>query len=669
MVIPRLGTDSGRPSQSFAPVADPVPFDPSFNTTLAWYDAGNAASVHHTANAVNTLDDLSGNARHISNTPTGRPTYDAANGKIVFNGTSNILYNTSPFLWARSEKVVYAVVNVAVGNDIVVLGETNSTSGSSRYAWFGTGKNAPLNTDICTRIVREANTTVIQNRTMGAVFTAGKKLVRFHEKDGMLMAWINGAPCVSTRAYIRNMGELSVTRFCVGGLYANNVGNLATMDLFELVVAEDDTFGEQYEGYLAHKHGLAADLPAGHRYKDEPPVQGDITQYGPPDFQDQIKAALFGDSLTSQNSNINSGVAEFANCGNFCWYNQLSNNRVRLQLLPTSHSKGVSGNSLSSMTSRLSDLDSPPLDYDVCFFMGGTNNLSDSVFDMMLRIDIVISYVTLVLNKVIVVSTITPKVSNPYLATLIATNEHIMRRHGSCMGRVISVDTNTLLNDGTGEPVANALMDTVHFSPYGSYLVGESMDAALEPYFGRAALPDFSAGNLLSNGVLAGTGGTGAGQVASGWTFSYAGPAPSPSKDGNDSQLIASNFTSTAANGNTWEFYQTVTGGFTNGDKLYAVAVVGTANVANISKLHLEMRLAPDSVQTVWQAHGNRGRNGKLPECFTAIGRDYVIVTPVLPLTTGSVTSVKVRMYQENDATGTLTTSDVTIKGIGLFKL
>ncbi|HEU4838234.1 MAG TPA: SGNH/GDSL hydrolase family protein [Micavibrio sp.] len=666
MVIPRLGTDSGRPSQSF-PEAEPVLFDPSLNTLLAWYDAGNASGIHHTANAVDMLDDLSGNGRHISNISAGRPAYDAANGKIAFNGTSNVLYNTSPFLWSRSEKAVYAVINAAVAATGYILAERSSTTGA-HYSFLGTGNNSPNDANLCPRVRRDVNTEVLVNIPMMMVITGEKMIVRLHEKNGLLLGWANGTTSLESRSYERIEGDLTLDRFSLGGGIATSAGNFIAMDFYELIVMEDDSLGEQIEGYLAHRHGLASSLPDGHRYKTAAPLQGDVTDYSIKPAAGPINAVLFGDSLTSQNTTVSGGTIRFNTGANFTWYHQLSNGRCYLQLIPTNHNKGSSGNTLSQMKLRLGDLDA--LTFDVCFLMGGTNSLTSvSYTTMRSQLDEIISYITLKLGKRIVVSYITPKdTDSTGIAAIDNANWHIARRHGSCMGRVIAVDTNSVMNDGTGMPVANALYDNVHFTPYGGYLVGTALDAALEPYFGRGAMPDFSGGNLLANGVLAGTGGSGAGQVAMDWTYATSGPASTASKDGSDAQLVQSDYVSTSAGGNTWELSQTITDGYANGDKIYAAAMVRTANFANIGSLCLEINLAPSSAQTYYNSIGNRSSNGYPPENVTDIGSDYLIVTPVLPLSSDGITSIETRLFLENQLDATQTSADVTIKGIGLFK-
>lgn len=643
-----------------------VPFAPSQVPTEFYIDAADDASINHSANAVNTWNDKSGKGRHISGTLTQRPTYDDATNKVTFDGVANFLFNTSPFLWALSDKAIYLVANITTGANKRIVGETASP-GSARYWPLQTGNSGGQQSDICPNVTTDGNSSLVINRVLGAPLGGAKKIIRVHEKDGMYMSWINGALASKTMSYKRSGASVTPSRFCIGANVNSGPTNFTAMDLYELIIVDNDTYGEQIEGYLAHKHGLTADLPVGHRYKTNPPLQGDTTSYPIPDLTGvPLTAALFGDSLTAANSRSGGGEAAFQNNGYFVAYNQFAGNRVHLPVLPTHYNKGVSGSTLNNMSGRLSDL--TPLACDVVFFMGGTNSTGDGADSMRAYLDLIISHICLTLGKICIWLTITPKndggSSN---AATVEIRDYIMSRHGSCAGRIISVNVHEVLDSGGGTPIPNALVDSVHYTPYGAMKIGEVMDAVLAPYLGRN-VPDFTTGNLLSNGTLSGTGGTGAGQVATGWTFSSTGPAPLASKDGDDYQLIQSNFTATGADGScTSLLQQTITTGYSNGDVLYGVALIEAENVANIAELRLEVILAPNAVQTIYETIGSAAANGNIPEVISAFGQHYLI-TPALPLTSGSITGITVRLYQENDLSGVTTTSKIKVKGMGLFK-
>lgn len=670
MVQPILDQDAGRMPLS---EAETVPFSPSLISTAAWYDVANAASVNHTSNAVNTLGDLSGNARHVSNTSTARPTYDAANGKIVFDGTNDILFNTAPFLWALPKKAVYMVATITAGANKRILGELN-TGNSCRY-FLQTGNSGAEQSDICPRVTTDGNSTSIQNRRLQATgFTGAKRIIRWIDEGGIFSAKVDGANALSSPSVKKSSLTLTPNRFGIGGTANTTPSDWTAMDFYELIICDNDDHGEQIEGYLAHKHGLTANLPAGHRYKTNPPMQGDITSNAPPSFSGQtIKAMLFGDSISAQSAGVSGGtLMMYANCGVFTCYNQLAGNRAYLALRPSSHNQGSSGNQLSQMVSRLGDLDA--LDFDVCFFMGGTNDApATTESNFRIAYDNIISYITLKLGKTVVCQTMTPKTWSPGNevagnAWMDTQNLYIMSNHGSRFGRVICTDVNAAINDGADLPIANALTDNVHLQPYGALKCAQKMDADLFPYWGRNMV-NFTSGNLLANGTLAGTGGTGTGQVATNWDFTYAGPLPTASKGAGGEQIVECNFTSTGAdNSNVWEFKQSITSGYAQGDGLYAVALIEADNVANVSKLQIEMDFLPGGTETIHQARGNYGANGQIAENYGDFG-EYCISTPTMFINNATLpTSIRVRVYLENRTTGLPTTSTVKIKGIGLFK-
>ena len=58
------------------------------------------------------------------------------------------------------------------------------------------------------------------------------------------------------------------------GSHVDDTNSYAELEVAELVAfdtAVSNSEREKMEGYLAHKYGLTADLPAGHTYKTTPP--------------------------------------------------------------------------------------------------------------------------------------------------------------------------------------------------------------------------------------------------------------------------------------------------------------------------------------------------------------------------------------------------------------
>jgi lysophospholipase L1-like esterase len=644
-------------------------FGPALNTTLAWFDASDAATVTQSGGAVTQLNDKSGNTRHIGNTLTRRPTYDGANGKITFDGVNDSLYNSQPFLYEAGQYALYAVINMASSNYKCVLGEARGSSTAPGYCPFMTGTGI-LNDEITPYINNDAGSSLKANISTQASFAGTKKIVRITEKDGFITPWINGALAGNPLSYTRAGSTLTLDRFALGCRpEGTGDGNfIAAFELYEMIIAPDDSLGRQYEGYLAHKHGLTADLPVGHPYKAAQPLQGDVTDYTPALQTGPIRAALFGDSITAANSVNGSDAKTYRHSGYFTAYNALAKNRI---YLPVVNNKGVGGDSTDVMVGRLSDITA--LTFDACFFMGGTNDISGGENFNTIRneIDQILNHITITLGKTAIVLTILPRTHSADAVNrkqkLNDLNAFIMAAHGTREGRVISVNLYDSLDDGNDEPIVNATYDGLHPTPYGAMLMGQDISSRLAPYYGDGGAVDFSSGNLLANGTLSGTGGTGSGSIATGWTLSVSGPAVTATKDSSGYQKIETNYTSNAGD-NRFDFTQTITSGYANGDTIQALALVEVENVANIDELQLEISLGPDAVQTHWRSYGMGQSGYAIAENYLESG-EYLISTPPIALTSGSVTSITTRFHHQVKDSGVVTTSTVTIKGIKLLKL
>jgi len=75
-MMPSLSLSSfmGERNSSYGGGAPPPYVDPTSLTNLGmWLDPADTASINHTANLVNQINDKSGNARHATSTLTQRP--------------------------------------------------------------------------------------------------------------------------------------------------------------------------------------------------------------------------------------------------------------------------------------------------------------------------------------------------------------------------------------------------------------------------------------------------------------------------------------------------------------------------------------------------------------------------------------------------------------------
>ncbi len=649
---------------------------PAFLPNLQlWLDASDSSSITHATNAVSQWNDKSGNARHVSQGGSGtlKPTYNGTDHYVSFDG-GDYLYNTSPFLHASSGYAIYAVIDGTASNYAAVVAEGNSGSAITAFAPFMTGAGGD-NGKITPFIVSDGGSALKANGPLGAAtsHSGAKKLVRITEEYRVLTAYINGTVNDLPRHYMD--ATLTLNRFCLGAVPRSTFDYPGTFKLYEIIIAEDDRYGVEIEGYLAHKHGLTSSLPSDHLYKSDAPMTNAILpSIGT--IGDAQKAALFGDSISNQNSAAFSTIASYYSYGYFTNYNALSGLRMEL---PTANNKGISGERTGQMVSRM-ETDLSGLTFDTCFFMGGTNDIGndDPESDIVENISRIINYVTMTLGKRMVLMTMLPRTQSGDVsgkqARAANVNAWIMNQHASRRGKVISVDLFSDMDDGTGEPIANSTSDGLHPTPYGAMLCGQRLQASLNPYYDSSAI-DFSAGNLLTNGSLAGTGGTvgsnASGSVATGYAFSGSGGTGgrTGSKNANGSQRLVMGL-SGGTSSDTMRLSQTVSAGFAVGDTVYGVALVEVSGTpAKIYRNALELRLTGTGVPTLATVSGmeNQTDTNFIGEQYLIPGQ-YYLVTPDLTISSGSSMSLEWRYEMQGDSSSGTSSGTIDIMGAGIFK-
>lgn len=658
------------------------PFVPTLVSGLQlWLDASDVTTITHSGNAVSQWNDKSTHARHVSQggASTLRPTYDGANGKIGFDG-GDYLYNTSPFMYANGKIAIYAVLKIPAANGTNFLAEGSSSSNNPVYIPCQV-KAGSTNSDIASMARNDANTTLSANNigNGATAYDNTKRIVRLCDSGTTFTAHVNGAQSSTIVDYVRS-GTLTLNRFAVGTLLRASASGYLIGDIYEIIVCADDSYGSEIEGYLAHKHGMTGSLPSWHPYKSKAPVSTD----GPPALSlvtGTVKAALMGDSITAAvNVGGNATTESFENMGYFMTYNALSSQRM---LFPVANNKGVAGNTTAQMVARLSsDLES--LDFDTCFVMGGINDVNSelSTGTIISNLAAIVNYVANTLGKRVVLLTILPRSTWPggFDAAKIATakakintiNAWIMAQHGTRRAKVVSVDTYTNFSDGSDVARANITYDGLHPSPYGAMQIGLDVKNRLTSYYGSGAY-DFSTGNLLSNGLMSGTGGTVGsnftGSVATGYTASGSGGTGgrTASKNGNGSQRLAM-AVSGGTSSDTMRLSQTITSGFSVGDTVYGLALVEISGTpAKINRSALEIRLTGSGAPTKANAVGMDDGGYVVAEQYMTPGQ-YLIFTPDLSIASGTGLSLEWRYEMKGDSSAGASNGIIDVLGAGVFK-
>jgi hypothetical protein len=216
-------------------------WNPSMIQTALWLDAADATTVTTVSGAVSQWNDKSGNGRHaIQATPGNRPTVSTAalNGKnvIAFNGSSQWFENFSAFS-------VQSLIAVA--------------QSSQSKAFAG------LHTEFLSELILNATgTEAISAGAGGSVLINGVVSTSITFQQPFI--WVHNRPAANNVA--RTLGQ----EFNALGAGRAWVGYCA--ELIDLGATPSTTNRQKLEGYLAHKWGLTANLPAGHPYKTVGPT-------------------------------------------------------------------------------------------------------------------------------------------------------------------------------------------------------------------------------------------------------------------------------------------------------------------------------------------------------------------------------------------------------------
>lgn len=251
---------------------------PAKIATAVWLDASDSASLTTVSGKVSEWRDKSGNARHATQTDDSyRPTYSATaiNNAPGLNFNSNILGFLSALPVGLNALTYFACAQQA---DIAT---------SSYSALFQLRTNNQL--DLATLYLR-SNTAEAGGRRLSSnsyqmvstAATSGPLIVcaQFNFSAATLGISINGGEFVYRSGGFQSAGqtEASLGMQSVGssnnGASAFTPSNAVGKKIGCFIAISAATAAEdrqRIEGYLAHKWGLTANLPAAHPYKVAPP--------------------------------------------------------------------------------------------------------------------------------------------------------------------------------------------------------------------------------------------------------------------------------------------------------------------------------------------------------------------------------------------------------------
>lgn len=251
-------------------------WNPSMIQTALWLDAADSSTITLNGSTVSQWNDKSGNSRHVSQATAGQqPTWNATglNSKptLVFDGSNDILLNQNAGSVGVTNISMFAVMRYisASGEDIPLgIGATGSNGRMrSLYRQSGGGTQGFATWGI------DASSSSLSTDTGGAhhIFEAiqGNNSSVSLFRDGVAAT---GNPLAlsgtSSPVTFNGVSLGSLQGGLVGGYYSNVAISEAILIYSEV---STDT-RQRIEGYLAHKWGLEANLPAGHPYKTTGPT-------------------------------------------------------------------------------------------------------------------------------------------------------------------------------------------------------------------------------------------------------------------------------------------------------------------------------------------------------------------------------------------------------------
>lgn len=255
------------------PIINPHTFlwTPDLITTEAWYDCSDTSTITDSSGAVSQLDDLSGNAEHVTQvTGSLQPQTDARtiNGlnAIDFDGTEYLDIASRLGFGANPDIMVFCIAetdtNVQSNDRFWQLGNTENgvlagSVGTQEWAWrFNDGSERYNSVTTGTPQIS------VHKHPSGGDYDSSSFFL-----NGTEQSFTNqGSPT--------NLPTSTVTQFYLGAGMSNS--NILEFDgiIGELFVVESNSLDIQLraEGYLAHKWGLTASLITGHTYKNVPPT-------------------------------------------------------------------------------------------------------------------------------------------------------------------------------------------------------------------------------------------------------------------------------------------------------------------------------------------------------------------------------------------------------------
>lgn len=241
---------------------------PAAISTALWLDAADSSTITESGGAVSVWADKSGNGRDASQTTSAsQPAYgtQTVNGHnvVTFDGSDDCFDVDLDFLADKSHSAFFVTL---ARNYVVFYGAANGNQGSNslhigfdggnyEVSYWGSGFEVSIGAAFVHDEVNALNF-VWDNNTGRRVWANG------HLEGSTSLTGIIGVMSGGGR----------IADVCGKPVYS---GDIAEVVFYEGVLP--DAVRQKTEGYLAHKWGLEANLPADHPYKAAAPLTVSIS--------------------------------------------------------------------------------------------------------------------------------------------------------------------------------------------------------------------------------------------------------------------------------------------------------------------------------------------------------------------------------------------------------
>ena len=250
---------------------------PSEITTVAWYDFSDAGSLTLSGNNITDVADLSGNSNDLSQaTGANQPLYTGtinSLGVATFDGVNDqlnaaiALFDVDHSIFIVYKPTIESVVGSLIGQ--WSSGQTGRFVISPNQASSGSASSGSLNPFNSTATNGAGSFGFANHHTIADEPTLFESLSTTGSESWDI--YKNGT--VQDTATVTDL--YTGVNTALGKESASTGSNHYDGDIAEVVIVGskvDSGTREKIEGYLAHKWGFEAELPALHPYKDEAPV-------------------------------------------------------------------------------------------------------------------------------------------------------------------------------------------------------------------------------------------------------------------------------------------------------------------------------------------------------------------------------------------------------------